>query len=48
MTLSEAIKSIAQTHRTYYKVVNRDYLSEKTRRRIENIAKKLNIELPEI
>lgn len=48
MTLVEAIKSIAQTHRTYYKIIKRDYLSERTRRRIENIAKKLDIVLPEI
>ena len=47
MSLTQAIKEVSQTHQTYYRVIKRDYSSHETKLRIENLALKLNIELPE-
>lgn len=47
MSLTQAIKEVSQTHQTFYRVIKRDYSSQATKQRIENLALKLNIELPE-
>lgn len=45
MTLNQAIKEVAQTKNTYYKVIKLDYKSQQTRNRIKKIAHKNNITL---
>jgi len=44
---NRAIQSISQTSQTLNRVIRRDYRSEETKVRIELLAKKNNIELPE-
>lgn len=47
MSLTQAIREVSQTHQTYYRVIKRGYSSEATRLRIEALASKLKIILPE-
>lgn len=47
MSLTQAIREVSQTHQTYYRVIKRGYSSEATRLRIEALASKFNIILPE-
>lgn len=46
MSLNQAIRLIALTHRTYYKVIKRKYASDATNERIERIASENGIILP--
>jgi len=48
MTLNKALSTIAQTSRTYYKIIKRDYVSIETRNRIKRIADENGITLPPI
>ncbi|MGM0168706.1 hypothetical protein IGI39_004461 [Enterococcus sp. AZ135] len=48
MTLNKALSTIAQTSRTYYKIIKRDYVSMETRNRIKRIADENGITLPPI